>query len=288
MADRWQDALAVAEEGCKVDPASPWPALSLAAALLNLGEIREAVSRISQAAETSQYYRLVQSACWYHCALAEILDGEERHSVLQAAKGLAERSATMASLADRECQAELARTWLDLASMQDDHLEMERWSGEVQSPFYSQVLANLRANPTGRRIRLPYRRTTQKHVECVPTSISTALSAMAVHVPLEDFACEVTFGGTYEWAAADWLRQRGLHVRSSRSMRKWLRIRKRKSLFTVEQSKYQFRDCCVTLALNNATKNFGFRCAKLLVFARIGIDSDRIQNEIRERSVGKV
>jgi tetratricopeptide (TPR) repeat protein len=213
MADRWQDSLAVAEEGCRVDPASPWPIFSLAAALLNLGEIREAVSRITLAANTSQYYRVLQSACWYHCALAETIERDERDSVLLAAKALMERSAKMVPLADRECRTEIARTCLDLASMQDDHTEMARWSGEVRSPFYRRVLANLHANPTGRRVRLPYKRTIQKHVECVPTSISTALSSMAVEVPLEEFAREVTFGGTYEWAAADWLRQRGLHVR---------------------------------------------------------------------------
>lgn len=213
MADRWQDSMAVAEEGCKVDPSSPWPVFSLATALLNLGEIREAVTRIKLAADTSQYYRVLQSACWYHCALAETVEGDERESVLHAAKALAERSTKMVPLADRECRTELARTWLDLAAMQDDHPAMERWSGEARSPFYRRVLGNLHKNPTGRRVRLPYKRTIQKHVECVPTSISSALSTMDVQLPLEEFAREVTFGGTYEWAAADWLRQRGLHVR---------------------------------------------------------------------------
>jgi hypothetical protein len=50
-------------------------------------------------------------------------------------------------------------------------------------------------------------------VECVPTSISSALSATGVNISVEELAREVTFGGTAEWAAADWLREKGFHAR---------------------------------------------------------------------------
>jgi tetratricopeptide (TPR) repeat protein len=214
MADRWQDAIISAELGCEADPRSPWPVLSLATALLNLGEIERAVSRISQAAEDSQYFHVVQTACWYHCALAETIEGEERRRTLDSARQLAERIKPMAPLADREFNATLARTWLDLAEMNDDHAAMERWAQEAGSPFHRKVLTNLKANPHGKRIRLPYQRTIQKHVECVPTSISSALSATGVNLPVKELAHDVTFGGTHEWAAADWLRKKGFHVRS--------------------------------------------------------------------------
>lgn len=213
MADRWQDSLRSAESGYKADPLSPWPILSVATALLNLGEIREAVRRLSLAASDSQFFQISQTACWYHCALAETLEGTERHEALISARKFAERVEPMAPLADREFRASLARTWLDLAEMSDDHAAMEHWAREVRSPFHGKVLANLKANPSGKRIRLPYRRTIQKHVECVPTSISSALSATGVDLSVEELAREVTFGGTYEWAAADWLREKGFHVR---------------------------------------------------------------------------
>jgi tetratricopeptide (TPR) repeat protein len=213
MADLWHDSLQSAERGCKADPSSPWPVLSLASALLNLGQIQEAVRHLSLAAENSQFFQIVQTACWYHCALAETREGNERREILDAARKLADRIEPMAPLADREFKTSLARTWLDLAEMSDDHAAMERWAQAARSPFHRKVLANLKGNPHGKRVRLPYRRTIQKHVECVPTSISSALSATGANVSIEELAREVTFGGTAEWAAADWLREKGFHVR---------------------------------------------------------------------------
>jgi tetratricopeptide (TPR) repeat protein len=186
MADLWSDSLQRAEQGCEADPSSPWPVLSLATALLNLGEIQEAVHRLSDAAENSQYFHVVQTACWYHCAFAETLEGDRRSDVLESARKLADRLEPMAPLADREFKSSLARTWLDLAAMTDDHAEMERWAKEARSQFHRSVLSNLNANPPSRRIRLAYRRTIQRHVECVPTSISSALSTTGANVSLRN------------------------------------------------------------------------------------------------------
>jgi len=213
MADQWRDSLCCAEHGCEADPRSPWPVLSLADALLHLGEIQEAVPRLLLASRDSQFFHVVQAACWYHCALAETLEGNERHQTLLTARKLAERIEAMTPLSDREFKSSLARMWLDLAEMGDDHAAMEHWAQKARSPFHRKILANLKANPDGKRIRLPYRRTIQKHAECVPASISSALSATGVYVPVEELAGEVTFGGTPGWAAADWLRQKGYHVR---------------------------------------------------------------------------
>ena len=213
MADQWQDSLRSAERGCAADSRSPWPILILANALLNLGEIGVAVRRLAHAAEDTQFQQVVQTACWYHCALAETLEGDKRRHALEEARRLAEQIEPMSPLADREFRASLARAWLDISELADDHAAMEHWSRGARSPFHRKVLSNLKANPDGKRIRLPYRRTIQKHVECVPTSISSALSATGVNILLEELAHEVTFGGTAEWAAADWLREKGFHVR---------------------------------------------------------------------------
>jgi cellulose synthase operon protein C len=213
MADRWDESVQSAEAGLMADPRSPWPMLSLANALLNLGRVREAADRLAEAAAESQFYQIVQTASWYRCALAETLEGNERREMVESARGLAERIEPMAPLADREFRTSLARTWLDIAELSDDHAAMEKWALEARSAFHRRVLANLKANPDGKRIRLPYRRTIQKHVECVPTSISSALSATGVEISVEELAREVTFGGTTEWAAADWLCGKGFHVR---------------------------------------------------------------------------
>jgi tetratricopeptide (TPR) repeat protein len=213
MADRWQEARNQAQLGHNIDPSSPWPVLSLATALLNLGKIRSAAEIMLEASTRTQFFQIVQTACWYQCALAETLEGNERRQTLEAARRLAERIEPMSPLADREFKALLARTWLDISELADDHAAMEFWSREARSPFHRKVLSNLKANPTGKRIRLKYKRTIQKHVECVPTSIASALSATGANVSVDAIAREVTFGGTYEWAAADWLRENGFHVR---------------------------------------------------------------------------
>ena len=126
---------------------------------------------------------------------------------------MAGRIEPLSPLADRELRADLARIHLDIATLADDHAAVEVWAERARSPFHRQLLANLKSNPKGRRIRLPYRRVLQKHSECVPTSVSSALSASNIDISIADFAAEVTYGGTAEWAAADWLRTKDLHVR---------------------------------------------------------------------------
>src|SRR5207253_5714233 len=88
-----------------------------------------------------------------------------------------------------------------------------RWSYEARSPFHRAVMKNLRANPNGLRVRLPFRCGIQKHDACLPTSVASALEAMGTHIDPDVMASEITFGGTPEWAAAEWLENRGFCVR---------------------------------------------------------------------------
>jgi tetratricopeptide (TPR) repeat protein len=213
MADRWSDALCAAERAWEVDPGSPFAANSLGASLLHLGRVQEAADRLYGCANTSQSYQIVAEACWFQCAIAETLDERQRHDCLERARSLAAKLPRLAPLADRETRTNFARMQLDIAELADDHAEIEHWSAELRSPFHRQLLANLKKNTSGKRIRLPFHRTIQTYQACVPASIAAALSAGGVHILAEEIAAEVTFGGTYEWAAADWLRERGFHVR---------------------------------------------------------------------------
>jgi hypothetical protein len=81
------------------------------------------------------------------------------------------------------------------------------------SLFIGNVSETSRKHSAGRRIRLPFRPIIQKHQTCVPASVAVALSASGGIISAEEMAAAVTFGGTYEWSAADWLRARGFHVR---------------------------------------------------------------------------
>jgi len=212
-ADRWPDALRSADRAWEVDPGSPFAANSLGSSLLHLGRVQESVDLLSSAAENSQAFQVVIEACWYQCALAETLEGEPRRLVLERARSLADKLPGLAPLADRETNTAFARSNLDIAELADDYAGIERWSTQLRSPFHRQLLRNLNKNTEGKRIRLPFHRTIQTHETCVPASISVALSAGGVVIAPEEMAAEITFGGTAEWAAADWLRARGFHVR---------------------------------------------------------------------------
>jgi predicted Zn-dependent protease len=213
LEDRWDDALGSAERAWEINPGAPYAAHSLGQSLLNLRRVREAADRLSAAAESCQSFEVACGACWHLCALAETLEQDERRQTVSRARALAANLPSLAPLADRETRALLARVWLDIAQQDDDHSEMERWADEARSPFHRAVLKNLRANPDGRRIRLPFRCAIQKHDACLPTSVASALEAMGAHIDPDVMASEITFGGTPEWAAAEWLENRGFCVR---------------------------------------------------------------------------
>ena len=213
LADRWNDALQAAELALAADPGAPYAVHSLGMALINLGRVEESAARLFDEAKACQAYRLVIDACWHQCALAETLDGELRVTALDRARKLADRLPALMPLADREALKALARTNLDIAELSDDYSGIERWTAEVRSRFHRNMLANLARNAEGRRIRLPFLRAVQKHQACVPTSIAATMSANGITISADEMASELTFGGTREWAAADWLRGRGYYVR---------------------------------------------------------------------------
>ncbi|HSQ79124.1 MAG TPA: tetratricopeptide repeat protein, partial [Candidatus Bathyarchaeia archaeon] len=213
MADRWTDALRSAELSLEADPGAPYAVLGLGTALINLGRVEESAARLSREADHCQSYEIVLSAFWHQCALAETLHGDERARAVDQALTLAGRVPGLMPLADRESRRLAAIANLDIAELADDSAGIERWASEVQSPFHRQMLANLALNKDGKRIRLPFRRTIQKYATCLPSSIAAAMSAGGIFVSANEMSAEITFGGTHEWAAADWLRERGYHVR---------------------------------------------------------------------------
>lgn len=213
LEDRWNEALKRAELAWEISPGAPHAARSLSTSLLNLGRVRESAGRLAAASENSQSYEVVHLACWYQCALAETLDGDGRRRALDDALAFAERLPRLAPLADRNPRRFFSRIRLDIAELMDDHAEIERWAEEVRIPFYRKILANLRRNPKGRRVRLPFPRAIQKHEACLPTSLASALATLGEHLDPDVMASEITFGGTTEWAAAEWLQKHGFTVR---------------------------------------------------------------------------
>ena len=213
LADRWSDALKAAERALEVDPGAPYAVNGLGTALISLGRVEESSARLLKEAEAGQSYEIVLIASWHQCAFAETLQGPDRRSALDRARTLAGRLPALMPLADRESLKFVASANLDIAGLSDDYAGLEHWSAEIRSNFHRHLLANLKKNATGTRIRLPFRRTIQKYQTCVPSSLAAAMSANGIAISAQEMASDITFGGTHEWAAADWLRSRGYCVR---------------------------------------------------------------------------
>ena len=213
LEDRWAEALTSAERARAADPGAAVASISHGTCLLRVGRVREAAETLSAAGGSGQSFELAVCASWHHCAFAETLEGPERPSVLEHAWRLLDRARALAPLADRDAKQAFSRGWLDIASLRDDYAEIERWTNEVHSPFHRKVLANLRQNPAGRRIHLPYQRAVQKQEACLPTSLFMAMSANGLEMSIDEMSSALTFGGTPEWDAIEWLRARGHHVR---------------------------------------------------------------------------
>ena len=213
LEDRWEEALECAERAWEIKPGTPYAARSLSNSLLTLCRVPESARRLAAASENCQSCEIVHLACWHQCALSETLSGDDRRHALDVALEFAKNLPSLAPLADRDFHRIIASVRLDIATLSDDHTEMARWAGEMRIPFYRKILTNLRQNHEGRRIRLPFPRAIQKHETCLPTSLSSALSTMGEHVDPVEMASEITFGGTWDWAAADWLEARGFAIR---------------------------------------------------------------------------
>jgi tetratricopeptide (TPR) repeat protein len=211
--DRWDEALKSAEQAWAMNPGAPFVARSLTNSLLNLRRVHDSAQWLARAAQDTQSYEIVHLACWHHCALAETLEGDDRRQALDRAQAFADQLPALLPLADRESRTLLARTRLDIAELSDDHEQMAHWAEEVRIPFYRRVLENLRKHPGRPRTRLPFRRAVQKHQACLPTALSSAVATLGVHFDPDAMAAEVTFEGTTDWSAAEWLERRGLAVR---------------------------------------------------------------------------
>jgi len=213
MEDRWQEALSAAEMSWELSPGTPYAARSLTGSLLNLRQVRAAAERTAAAADNTESNEILHLACWYLCAFAETQNGKDRTRTLRRATELADKILDLAPLADRDTRSSVARTRLDIAQLADDHAAMEQWADEARSPFHRKVLENIRKHPEGVRIRLPFRNAVQKYNECLPTSLGSAMAAMGTRIDADAMAAEITFGGTQEWAAGEWLQKLGFEVR---------------------------------------------------------------------------
>jgi tetratricopeptide (TPR) repeat protein len=212
--DRWLEALARAERAWEIRPGSIYAADALGSCLLNLGRVHESSRRLASAAKDTQSYQVIALACWHLCTACETLDGDARVAVLDEANALANRLESVAPLADREARRGFALVRLDIAGCRNDPDAVKTWAEELSAPFFTHVLDNMKRNPSGTRLRLPFRPAIQKFNACLPTSIASAVAASGGALDPDAMIADITFGGTKQWSATEWLEQHGFVVRS--------------------------------------------------------------------------
>ena len=214
IADCWQESLNAAERSWEFSQAAPYAVNCLGTSLLNLGRLAEATRRITDKTEECQSYEIVYFACWLQCLTADWSEGKERCGALQLAKKLADRLPDLAPLADRDTRAQFVHAQFDIASLMDDHEAMKVLADQIRSPYQRWVHQQLSRKSVGQGIRLRHLHLLQKHAACLPTSIASALFTQGIELDPELMASEITFGGTPDWSAAEWLEKQGIAVRS--------------------------------------------------------------------------
>lgn len=216
LADQRDAALEAAEQAAQRAPGAPYAAGALGRSLWHVRRHEDAATRLQAVALSSQSYEVCAQACFYMCALAERLGGEQQQLWGQRARAVAARLAPLSPLADRTTLRESARLQLDAAEQCGDREAVKAHAAAIGQPFYRQVLRNMEANPAGARTLLAHHPLVQKHATCLPTSIAACMAQFGLSVDDDALAQQLTYGGTPMWAAADWLTQQGFAVRHFR------------------------------------------------------------------------
>ncbi|MBN1418649.1 MAG: tetratricopeptide repeat protein [Planctomycetes bacterium] len=211
---RWDEALAAAEAAWEMSPGMPAAALILGKALVRLGRLPEAVDRLLAVAEAGQSHETLRVALWYALALAGRSGEPERSRWARRAYDLGARVLELAPLADRFTRSAVAHLRVDAAVLLGDRDRMRRHAAEADSPFFRTICEAIERNPDGARILAPYRPVFQKHATCLPASMCAVLGGFGLDVDPDALAEEMTYGGTAEWRAIDWLAGRGFATRA--------------------------------------------------------------------------
>lgn len=213
LEDRWEDALAAADQAWDLIPGAPHAAYCLRNTFLHLGQVGDSSRRLALAAESGESFEVAELAAGHLCTLAETLEGEVKRQILDRAQAILESMPKLAPLMDREAKSRIARLKLDIAEQSDDQEGVQHWAQEIRSLFFRQVFENLKKTPRGARLRLPFRRVTQHQDTCLPTSIAAILPSLGLDFEPEEIARDLTYAGTPHWVAAEWLENRGIVVR---------------------------------------------------------------------------
>ncbi|MCA9269193.1 MAG: C39 family peptidase, partial [Planctomycetales bacterium] len=203
--DRYDDALAAAEEALAVHPLFR-PAVQSAAHLMTLqGRDDDALELLTKAAESLESAAV---AAQLFALRLELRDYE------QAGRAL-DRVEELSPLASKAHRQWLAAQRSEVAYYLGDVDAAVRHAQESDSEFHKTVAERLRdpQRAGGRHVLLPVEFVRQHHVTCVPatlSAISRYWSRPADHLQVAD---EICYNGTHCYSERKWARENGWAVR---------------------------------------------------------------------------
>ncbi|MFA6009501.1 MAG: tetratricopeptide repeat protein [Desulfobacteraceae bacterium] len=212
--DKWDEALAEAEEAFECAPHMPASSSILARILAKKHRIEDINARLKPHIETSQSHEFLLTAIWYICVQAERSDNTSRLDLSRTAYDLSFKLETLAPIADSTTLTKFQTSRMDIAMLMDDYEVMKNHGKHTDIPFYKHVIERINTCGKGERRILNYRPVFQKHLTCLPASAATVLGAFGVHVDEDSLADELTYNGTSMWRIEEWFTSKGFLAES--------------------------------------------------------------------------
>ncbi|GAB6096688.1 hypothetical protein JCM14469_29410 [Desulfatiferula olefinivorans] len=212
--DLWDDALSEAMRAFELSPHMPAVASILGRILVKKDETSRITDLFAPWIDSCQSYEFMLTAIWYLCATAERAGEDERRELARKAHGLAAGLDRLAPLADESTREKIRACRMDIAMLQGDYDALMREGEGTTSPFYDQVIENIRANRNGGRLVTPFRAVFQKHLTCLPSSAASVLGTFDIAIDDDDLARELTYNGTAMWRIEDWFRAGDFETRA--------------------------------------------------------------------------
>ena len=204
MADRYDEALDVAEESLVVLPGYR-PGIQAKARLLTLtGRDDEALALLREAAQTMESGAVA----------AQLLELEKEKGLYADTWKTLERCAELQPLGDKTITTWLAAERTDLALRLDRPDEAMRHANNVGTDFYRRIAKRLEEGSTsGRRVLLPVGFVRQHYQTCAPATLA-ALSHYWSHAADHlEIAEQICYDGTPNHSERSWAEDQGFVVR---------------------------------------------------------------------------
>ncbi len=204
MADRYEEALDVAEESLVLLPGYR-PGIQAKARLLTLvGRDDEALSLLREAVQTMESGAVA----------AQLLELEKEKGLYADAWTTLERCAELQPLSEKTITTWLAAERTDLALRLDRPEEAIHHANKVDTDFYRRIAKRLEEGSTpGRRVMLPVGFVRQHYQTCAPATLAALSRYWSLAADHLEIAERICYDGTPNHSERSWAEEQGFVVR---------------------------------------------------------------------------